>query len=249
MHSRRAILGVLGAVGSISVATSRAYADATPATAPLPDLMPLEKELNPGQSALVVVDFQNAFAHKDGEHYGRFKKKFDESHMIDISVDLVKASRAVGIQVFHVTEAYTPDYRELDKGNGGNFHRAQLLRQAWKQGSFGVQLYEGVAPGAKDNDILLPNRLTLSGFGTNGLDYILKARGIRNVAVMGFTSDICCYATTLAAYDLGYRVYAIKDAMIGADDAASAAMMRYNYPMLSRVMTSAEFQAMFKHRS
>ena len=254
MHSRRAmvgIIGALGAAGAASVGTTRALAEAGPgeAAAPLPNLTPLEKELNAGQSALVVVDFQNAFAHTDGEHYPRFKKKFDDTHMIDISVDLVKAARALGIQVFQVTEAYTQDYRELDKGNGGGFHRAQLLRQAWKQGTFGVQLYEGVAPRAEDSDILLPNRLTLSGFGTNGLDYILKARGIKNVAVMGFTSDICCYATTLAAYDLGYRVYAIKDAMIGADDAASAAMMRYNYPMLSRVMTSAEFQGMFKRRS
>ncbi len=252
MPTRRSLLTAVAAGAVATTATNRVLAQATPATpapSPLPSLQPLDKELQPDQSALVVVDFQNAFAHKDGEHYKRFQNQYESTGMIEKSVNLVKKARALGIQVFQVTEAYTPDYRELDKGNGGGFHRAQLLRQAWKRGSFGVQLYEPIQPGPDDNDIVLPNRLTLSGFGTNGMDYIMKSKGIRNVAVMGFTSDICCYATTLAAYDLGYRVYAISDAMIGADDAASKAMMRYNYPMLSRVMASTEFLAMFNRKS
>ncbi len=251
MRTRRSVLSTLGAITAAGAAAPVALAQASPPAAPvpLPNLTALEKELNPAQSALVVVDFQNAFANKDGEHYKRFQSLFEKTGMIEISVNLVKKARALGVQVFHVTEAYTPDYKELDKGNGGGFHRAQLLRQAWKQGSFGVGLYPPMQPSADDNDILLPNRLTLSGFGSNGLDYILKSRGIRNVAIMGFTTDVCCYATTLAAYDLGYRVYAIADAMIGADEAASAALMRYNYPMLSRVMTNAEFLGMFKQKS
>jgi len=242
-------LTTIAATAAAAASTREVLAQAAPAAPALPNLPPLDKELSADQSALVVVDFQNAFAHKDGEHYKRFEKIYEKTGMIDNSINLVKKARQLGIQVFQVTEAYTPDYRELDKGNGGGFHRAQLLRQAWKRGSFGVELYDPIKPGPDDNDILLPNRLTLSGFGTNGMDYIMKSKGIRNVAVMGFTSDICCYATTLAAYDLGYRVYAISDAMIGADEAASTAMMRYNYPALSRVMASADFVGMFKHKS
>jgi ureidoacrylate peracid hydrolase len=244
MHTRRSALASFA-----TLAAAPALAEGAPASQPLPHLPPLEKDLRGEETALVDVDFQNAFAHHDGEHFKSFQPQFEKTGMIDKSVDLVKRARAAGIQVVHVTEAYTPDYRELDWENGGGFHRAQLVRQAWKVGSFGVQLYEPMRPGADDRDILLPNRLTLSGFGTNGLDTILKSRGVRNVAVMGFTSDICCYATTLAAYDLGYRVYAISDAMVGADAAASAAMMNYCYPKLSRLMTADDFMKMFARKA
>jgi nicotinamidase-related amidase len=59
----------------------------------------------------------------------------------------------------------------------------------------------------------------MSEFGANALDYILKSRGIRNVAVGGFTADVCVYATLLGGYDLGYRMYAMTDAVVSGDAA------------------------------
>jgi len=71
------------------------------------------------------------------------------------------------------------DYRELDWSNPGFFHRSQIVRNAWKMGAKSVELYEPLRPGPSDRDILLPNRITVSGFGGNGLDTILKSRGIK----------------------------------------------------------------------
>src|SRR5205807_1384223 len=122
-------------------------------------------------------------------------------------------ARALGVLVVHVTEAYTPDYRELDWTNPGRFHRSQILRQSWKMGTRPVELFEPLRPGPGDKDIVLPNRIQASGFGGNGLDAILRGRGIKNVAVGGFTADVCVYATVLSAFDLGYHVYAVKDAI------------------------------------
>ena len=45
-----------------------------------------------------------------------------------------------------------------------------------------------------------------------GLNDILRAKGIKIVAVAGFTSDVCVHATVLSAYDLGYHVYALRRA-------------------------------------
>ena len=250
MPTRRDVLSTFGAVTTASLAAGEVMAQASlPPGAPLIDLPAPEKILQADQSAIVVVDFQNSFAHKEGDHYKRFKTTLEKTNMVDISVNFIKKARALGIQIIHVTEAYTHDYRELDKGNAAGFHRSQLVRQAWKVGTWPTLLYDPIKPGPDDNDIHLPNRLTLSGFGTNGLDYILKNKYIRNVAILGFTSDVCCYATTLAAYDLGYRVYAIADGMIGADEAAHNAMMKFNYPILSRVMNSNEFLGMFPQKT
>ena len=244
-------IGLACALGSALPASAQQAAtpSTAPAPAPLIALPALAQELSPAETAVIVVDFQNAFAAKDGEHYGQLLKQYQDSGMIEHSVSLVKQARALGIQVVQVTEAYTPDYRELDPANGGQFHRAQILRQAWKQGTYGVGLWEGIAPGPGDNDIVLPNRTTMSAFGSNGLDYILKSKGIRNVAIIGYTIDLCVLASTINAYDLGYRVFTMNDTLVADDPAAAKEILRYEYPKLSRIMSSEDFLRMFHTKS
>ncbi len=210
------------------------------------DLPPLAKQLKPEETAIIFVDFQNNFAAPDGEHYPNYKKVFDETKMLENSVELVKRARALGIQVIQVYEGYTHDYRELDWSNPGNFHRSQILRQSWKMGTKPVELYEPLRPGPNDKDILLPNRITVSGFSGNALDYILKSRGIRNVALGGFSTEGCVYATLLSAYDLGYHVYAVKDVLASNRAQLSELLFKESYPKYSRVTTSKDFLQMFE---
>jgi ureidoacrylate peracid hydrolase len=209
-----------------------------------PRLPPLDKHLEPARTALVLVDFQNTFAAPGGETYPHYEKYFERTHMREKSVDLVKKARALGVQIVHVIEGYSQDYRELDWGNGADFHRAQILRQAWKSGSWSVQLYAPMIPGPDDKDIVLPNRITVNGFGNNGLDYILKSKGIRNVGFGGFSTEGCVYATMLAGYDLGYRMFAITDAMATTREELAKLMLEDRYPQYSRVMDSQTFLAM-----
>lgn len=211
----------------------------------LPKLPPLDKTLKAEETAIIFVDMQNNFAAKGGEHYKKYEKVFNESHMIDNSVALVKRARELGIQVVHVIEGYSQDYRELDWGNGAGFHRSQILRQAWKSGTWEVELIDPLKPGANDKDIVLPNRITVNGFGNNGLDTILKSRGIRNVAIGGISTEGCAYATTLAAYDLGYRVFALPDVMASNRKELTELLIKDRYPQYSRVMTSKQFLDMF----
>jgi ureidoacrylate peracid hydrolase len=232
-HNIRGAAGM--ALGLVFLATALARAQE------LPKLPALDKILKPEQTAIVMVDFQNNFVAPKGEHYAQMEKQYRETHVIDNAIDLVKRARGLGVQVIQVIEGYSDDYRELDWGNGADFHRAQIVRQAWKSSDWNTALYE---PMKSDKDIVLSDRKTLNGFGGNGLDTILKSRGIRNVAVGGFTADVCVYATTLAGYDLGYRMFALTDAIVSADAPLTKEMMRYLYPKVSRPMTSDSFLAM-----
>ena len=206
---------------------------------------PLATSLKPEETALVMVDFQNSFAAVGGEHYKTFEKMFTDTGFISNAVSAVKEARRRGIQVIHVTEAYTSNYRELDYGNGGGFHRSQIVRQSWKAGSSEVQLLDAIAPGPNDNDMLYPNRTTANGFLSNGLDIMLKSRGIRNVAVGGFVTEICCYATILGGYDLGYRMYALQDLNADLYPQLGPVLWKITIPYWSRVMTSGAFYKMF----
>ena len=190
------------------------------------------------------MDFQANFTSPDGAWYGKLKEHYEKTHMLERTVELVKKARAKGALVVHITEGYSQDYRELDPTNPGLFHRGQINRSAWKIGSKEAAYYEPLKPGPGDRDIVLPPRIQVSGFGGTGLNDILRAKGIKNVAVAGFTSDVCVYATVLAAYDLGYHVYALKEGTVGFYEPMSEMMLNTVFPMWSQVVGHDEFDAM-----
>jgi ureidoacrylate peracid hydrolase len=238
---RRDAIGALAA-GALMLA---ARAPLSAATAAAPHFPPLETSLKPEESALLIVDVQNSFAAPGGEHYKQLEKMYADTGFIPNAVSAVKQARRKGIQVIQVMEAYTPDYRELDFGNAASFHRSQIARQSWKAGTQEVQLLDAMQPGPGDRDMLYPNRTTASGFGSNGLDQMLRSRGIRNVAVGGFVTEVCVYATVLAGYDLGYRMYALSDLTANFHDQLGAMMWTGIMPYWSRTMTSKDYLGMF----
>jgi nicotinamidase-related amidase len=207
-------------------------------------LPPLATELDPKQTALILVDFQYPFTSPAGANYRNVKKEMDEKQMLERTVELVKKARALGVWVIHVTEGFTSDYRELDATNPGGFHRGQILRQAWKVGSKEVSYYEPLLPGPGDKDLMLPPRSQTTAFGGTGLNETLRAHGIKNIAVGGFTTDVCVYATVTTGYDLGYHVYALREAMVGYFPEQSEQMLKNTYPMWSKVVSNAEWLGM-----
>ena len=238
---RKTAIASLASAATLTVLPATVFAQTEPQTA----IPPLATSLKPEETALVMVDFQNSFAAVGGEHYKTFEKMFNDTGFIPNAVGAVKEARRRGIQVVHVTEAYTPNYRELDYANGGGFHRSQIVRHSWKMGSSEVQLLDAMKPGPSDNDMLYPNRTTANGFMSNGLDIMLKSRGIRNVAVGGFVTEICCYATILGGYDLGYRMYGLQDLNADLYPQLGPNLWKITIPYWSRVMASAPFFKMF----
>lgn len=207
-------------------------------------LPPLAKSLKPSETALILVDFQYPFTNPSGGNYRAVKSELEGKQMLDRTVDLVKKARQLGVWVIHVTEGYSSDYREVDATNPGGFHRGQILRQAWKAGTPETAYYPPLLPGPTDKDLFLPPRMQTSAFGGTGLDQILRSHGIKNVAVAGFTTDVCDYATVTTGYDLGYHVYALKDSMVGYFPEQSELMLKNTYPMWSKVLSNDDFVAM-----
>jgi nicotinamidase-related amidase len=207
-------------------------------------LPPLARDLNPSETALILVDFQYPFTNPAGGNYRAVKKELEDKQMLERTVELVKKARALGVWVIHITEGYTSDYREIDATNPGGFHRGQILRQAWKTGTELTSYYPPLVPGPGDKDLVMAPRIQTSAFGGTGLDQILRARGIKTIAVAGFTTDVCVYATVTSGYDLGYHVYALKDAMVGYFPEQSELMLKNTFPMWSKVVSNDEWLGM-----
>ena len=54
----------------------------------------LAKDLNPAETALVLVDFQYPFTNPAGANYRNVKKELEEKRLLDRTVDLVKRARS-----------------------------------------------------------------------------------------------------------------------------------------------------------
>ncbi len=209
-------------------------------------VVPVAKSIKAEETAILLVDFQANFVAPDGAWYGKFAEHYAKTKMLDRIVELVGKARAKGVLIVHITEGYTSDFRELDPSNPGLFHRGQIGRGAWKIGSKEAAYYEPLKPSPADRDLFLPPRSQASGFGGTGLSEILRSKGIKNVAVAGFTSDVCVYATVLSAYDLGFHVYALREGMVGFFDGMAEQMVNFVYPMWSQVIENDQFDTMIE---
>jgi ureidoacrylate peracid hydrolase len=207
---------------------------------------PAPTSLKAEETAILLVDFQANFVSPDGAWYGKFKEHYAKTRMLERMVELVDKERGRGVLIVHITEGYSSNYRELDPSNPAGFHRGQIGRGAWKIGSKEAAYYEPLRAASGDRDLVLPPRIQASGFGGTGLNEILRSKGIKNVAVAGFTSDVCVYATVLSAYDLGYHVYALREGMVGFFDGMAEQMVNFVYPMWSRVLDNDELDKMIE---
>ena len=212
-------------------------------------VVPPAKSIKAEETAILLVDFQGNFVSPDGAWYGKFKEHYAKTRMLERLVELVGKARAKGVLIVHITEGYSSNYRELDPANPGGFHRGQIGRGAWKIGSKEAAYYEPLKADSGDRDLVMPPRIQASGFGGTGLNEILRSKGIKNVAVAGFTSDVCVYATVLSAYDLGFHVYALREGMVGFFDGMAEQMVNFVFPMWSQVVGHDEFDKMIEAKA
>ncbi len=202
------------------------------------------QQLNPRETAILFVDFQNEFAAENGNLYPILKDELKRKNVLQNAVSLIKAARERGVLIVHTTAGYSPGYAELDPTNPGLFHKIVRARNAFVSGSPGAELWEPLRPGPKDTDIVLKGRSAMSGFIGTDLNYVLRTKGIKNLGIGGFVSNICVEQTARDAYDLGFHNYFLTDVMAAKSAEDQAFTEKNNFTYVGRVTTWQEFMQM-----
>lgn len=81
--------------------------------------------------------------------------------------------------------SFTDDYRELDPNPYGIL-KGVVDSKSFRKGSWGAEIVDQLKPQAKD--IVIEGKRGLDGFASTNLDFILRARGIENIALVVFTT-------------------------------------------------------------
>jgi ureidoacrylate peracid hydrolase len=149
-------------------------------------------EINLKQTAIVIVDMQNAFASKGGMFDLAGYEISGATHAIALTGRLIDASRTAGVHVVFLVMTYQPDLSDGGGPSSPNYHKELGLRMMRSQPELqGKQLVENtwdwrIVDGLEQRPgDQVVKKTRYSGFCHTDLDGHLRARGIRYVLFTG----------------------------------------------------------------
>jgi len=192
-------------------------------------------QLAPEQTALIVIDMQNAYTSLGGylDLAG-----FDVSATQPVVANIIKsidAAHAAGIQVIYFQNGWDDQYIEAGGLGSPNYHKSNALKTMRKKpelqgkllskGGWDFALIDALKPLPQDIVIEKPR---YSGFFNTALDSILRARGIRNLVFVGIATNVCVESTLRDGFFLEYFGIALKDACYQAGPQEAHESALYN---------------------
>lgn len=175
--------------------------------------------LNPSETAVVVVDMQNAYATEGGYvDIAGFDVSGARGAIANIRRTL-DAARKAGVQVIYFQNGWDPDYVEAGGPGSPNWHKSNALKtmrarpdlqgQLLAKGTWDYAIVDDLQP--QPGDILVP-KTRYSGFFNTNMDSILRARGIRTLVFVGIATNVCVESSLRDAFHLEYFGVMLEDA-------------------------------------
>lgn len=163
-----------------------------------------------GKSAIVLIETQNEWMHKDG----KLRKLLiqDETMMLKSIQNIEKIvdfARKNNIPLIHCGLRFDKGYPELANGKSGLRKAIPKAGTFLKEG-FGSQFYESVKP--IEGEFIVTGRVGASGFTGSNLDIYLRNNNIENVYLVGYATQICVESTLRDAHEKSYNTFIISDA-------------------------------------
>ncbi|WP_172731406.1 pyrimidine utilization protein B [Pluralibacter gergoviae] len=176
-------------------------------------------DFSPAQSALIVVDMQNAYASEGGYlDLAGFDVSATRPVIERINV-AVKAARDAGMTIIWFQNGWDPQYVEAGGPGSPNYHKSNALKTMRRRpelagtllakGGWDYQLVDALKP--QPGDIVLP-KPRYSGFFNTPLDSILRSCGIRHLVFTGIATNVCVESTLRDGFFLEYFGIVLEDA-------------------------------------
>jgi len=171
------------------------------------------------ETAVVVVDMQNAYASPNGYlDLAGFDISGAKAAITAIQ-DVVSVARGAGVPVIFFQNGWDADYVEAGGPGSPNWHKSNALKTMRKRpelqgkllakGGWDYALVDDLQP--KPGDIVVP-KTRYSGFFNSQFDSILRARGIRNLVFCGIATNVCVESTLRDGFHLEYFGVMLEDA-------------------------------------
>lgn len=196
--------------------------------------------MNPKTTALLLIEYQNDFVTEGGAQHGAVAGVMDQTNMLAHSRHVASDARAKGVTVLHAPISFADGYPEIPSEPYGIL-AGIFEAKAFQEGSWGAAFADDMTPA--DGDIVVEGKRGLDCFASTNLDFILRQRGLTDLAIAGFLTNCCVESTMRSAYERGYRVVTLIDCTATLSAEEQQASVAKNFPMFSRPMTHLDFLA------
>jgi nicotinamidase-related amidase len=175
------------------------------------DLFERVLRLEPGHTALLVVDMQRGFLDP-----GAAMEVPEARAIVPVVADLIARFRRQGLAVAFSQFVYSPaapllvgdlhpEHRPAVPGGPAGFGYPS---SSCLDGHPSVDVVPALAPAPGE---LVVRKHWYDAFAGTPLDGALRARGVRSLVVTGTMTDICVLATVVGAFNREYRVTVVED--------------------------------------
>lgn len=187
--------------------------------APVIDARPEPLGMDPSETAVVVVDMQNAYASPGGYVDLQGVDITGARGVIERIGTTLEAARAAGVQVVYLQNGWDPEQKEAGSPKSPNYWKSNALKlmrakpelqgKLLAKGGWDYELVEELQP--KESDIIVPKG-RYSGFWNSQLNSVLRSHGIRNIVFCGIATNVCVETTLRDAFHLEYFAVLLEDA-------------------------------------
>ena len=175
--------------------------------------------MSPHDTAVVVIDMQNAYASEGGYVDLAGFDITGAASTIDKIATVLQTARAAGVQVIYLQNGWDADYVEAGGPGSPNWHKSNALKtmrarpelngQLLARGGWDYALVDALTP--HPGDISL-HKTRYSAFFNSQLDSTLRSRGIRHIVFVGIATNVCVESTLRDGFHLEYFGVMLEDA-------------------------------------
>ena len=175
--------------------------------------------IRPAETALIIVDMQNAYASPGGYLDLAGFDISGAAPAIEKIGQAAAAARAAGMPVIFFQNGWDADYVEAGGPGSPNWHKSNALKtmrnrpelqgKLLAKGGWDYELVQALPP--QPGDIVVAKPRYSAFFNTN-LDSLLRARGIRSLVFTGIATNVCVESTLRDGFFLEYFGVVLHDA-------------------------------------
>ncbi|MDQ6999476.1 MAG: isochorismatase family cysteine hydrolase [Mariprofundus sp.] len=187
--------------------------------------------MNPENTALILIGYQNDYFEADGILHGVIES--DAKAVLANTLEMLNALADSKLTIISTPILFTDDYQELDQPVG-------ILKTIKDVGAFKRSSYGGETiaelKSFGDRIIEVPGKRGLNAFARTELENVLRKHGIQHVVLAGVVTSICIDSTGRSAHERGFSVYVLRDATCGRTDMEQDFYCENIFPLYANVL-------------
>jgi nicotinamidase-related amidase len=177
-------------------------------------------------TALLLMDFQQGIVDRLGN-----------TDVLAAAASALAAAREARLLVIHVRVAFRPGYPEVSAANR-TFSALADAGADYTESGPPTQVHPDLAPRAGEPVVL---KRRVSAFTGSDLDVVLRARGIRTLALAGIATSGVVLSTLRQAADLDFGLVVLADACADGDPEVHRVLTEKVFPRQADVVTVKEW--------